>query len=121
MNIPKDWPKDCPPGKSRLPQNESVYRVVKKDPPSNKDFQSMAELGKMPTADPCLRVGVSVLKTWAGAEHHRKLFPSGKFIACAMLKVDDGRVLDTPTEKFPEHVTWWPPQGLKRESLFRVV
>lgn len=121
MDFPNDWPKDCPPGKSRLPQNLTVYRAVKNSPPTNKDFQSQAELGKMLEGDPCLRLGVSVMKTRSGAEHYRKLFPSGKFIASAVLKVEDGRVLETPTKKFPVHVTWWPPQGFERESLFHVV
>jgi hypothetical protein len=98
-----------------------VFRVVKNDPPHDKDLESHFESGRLPKAPPCLRCGLSVFRELRDAAHQRHLLPKlGRWIAQATLHADHGRTKPTPT-KIPTHTTWWAYDGVHRASLFVIV
>lgn len=122
MNFPQSWPDGCPPKNATSPDGVFLYRTVKNNPPTNDDFKSQAELGKMPNAEACQREGISMMRNKQDAVHHQQLFGKrvGKIIAYAVFNVSHGLIKNTPTGVFPSHVTWWPPLGVAREKLFSV-
>jgi hypothetical protein len=118
--FPADWPQGCPPAAATAATG-TIFRVVH-NPFAPRDFRSPAEKGTLPTADPCMRVGLSVLPTEQDALHTANLFPPlGDHIAAADLAADHGKLMRTPTRTQQQHMTWWPSLGLDRASLFRIV
>lgn len=119
--FPSDWPEDCPPANAPDADGD-IYRLVRRNPPSDTDFLTFHELGKAPKAPPCLRCGLSVLPTLRDAQHQRALFPRlGAHIAAARLTHSHGKLLHTPSQNNEAHTTWWPYMGLQRGQLFAVV
>jgi hypothetical protein len=120
LQFPNDWPADCPPHDA-VDAEGIVFRLVKNDPPQDKDVESHFESGRLPNAPPCLRCGLSVFRERTDADHQRRLLPNlGRWVAQATLQADHGRTKPTPT-KIPTHTTWWPYEGVRRASLFIVV
>ena len=117
VKFPNDWPEDCPPIEAEDAEGV-VYRICKKDPPAESDFLSHFETGRMKHAPPCLRAGLSVLRTIGDARHLARLFPSlGAFIAQGRLRPEHGKTAPTKG-KVPSHSTWWPYDGVERHSVF---
>ena len=67
MTFPADWPDCCPPTDASAAHGV-VYRLVRSLPATSTDFKTQHELGKMPNADPCLRRGLSVLRSKRGCQ-----------------------------------------------------
>lgn len=119
-NFPTDWPDNCPPLDAE-DADGIVFRLVKNDPPQEKDLESHHESGRLPKAPPCLRCGLSVFRELRDAAHQRHLLPKlGKWIARAALQAEHGKIKPTPT-KIPTHATWWAYDGVQRSQLFAVV
>ena len=117
MQFPKSWPPDCPPADAQDAQGEH-FRVASSNPPGADDFKSCAELGKFPKADPCKRVGLSLLRTLDDAIHQTKLFPMrGNLIFRGDLNPSHGKTLLTKG-RLPTHTTWWPFEGIDRAAPF---
>lgn len=117
MTFPDDWPPGCPPEDAEDAQGE-VFRVVKKQPPTDDDFKTYHEQGIV-RGDPILRCGLSVFRLASDAEHaSRKFRNMGKLIAKALLQAEHGKTKQTGK---PTHTTWWPYREVDRLSLFIVV
>lgn len=117
MQFPKNWPPDCPPAEAQDAQGE-YFRVASNNPPGVDDFKSYAELGKLPKADPCKRVGLSLLRKFDDAIHQTELFPKhGKLIFRGDLNSSHGKTLLTKGT-LPTHTTWWPFEGIDRATPF---
>lgn len=116
-----DIPVGCPLPSS-TPCNCTVFRGCEKSPPHASDFKTFHELGRFKNATgdkACMRFGVSVFPTKQACEHMLELFPdNGSYVSSGALQPSHGRVADTPTGNFPLHQTWWPYEGLQRETLF---
>jgi hypothetical protein len=94
---------------------------VKHAPLSIEDFRSHAELGKMPKAPPCLRVGLSVFRTLEDTLHQQELFPFlGNRVARAELNPTHGKTRLTSGRQ-PSHTTWWPHSNVDRVAAFLLV
>jgi len=119
-SFPDDWPPGCPPADAQA-AGGLVYRLVRTNPPTASDFLTHAELGKMPKAPACLRVGLSVFRTRDHAVHQAQLFPFlGNQIASGELCAEHGKTKLTPG-KMPSHTTWWPYPGVGRAALLPTV
>ncbi len=117
MEYPEDWPDGCPPDDTEKGKGE-IYRLVKSKPPTETDFLSHHETGKMPKRDPCLRCGLSVFRNQEDAEHQYQAYPKlGKFVSKGTLKAEHG-VTKLTSGRQPSHTTWWPYKGVNREVLF---
>lgn len=120
LKFPDDWPAGCPPTDA-VDAAGDVYRLVRSDPPTDRDLASHWETGQLPRADACLRCGLSVFRGEEEARHQRKLFPKlGGFIAGATLHADHGKTKLTKGQQ-PTHTTWWAYDGVNRAGLFSVV
>lgn len=120
MNFPANWPKNCPPSDA-VDADGDVFRIVKDEPPTDEDFASHWETGKLPKAPPCLRCGLSVFRDVRDAVHQRQLIPKlGCWIAQATLKYHHGKTKLTEGVQ-PTHTTWWAYEKVNRASLFSVV
>lgn len=117
MTFPDNWPPHCPPGDAQDAQGV-FFRVVAHNPPTADSFKSYAELGAAPAANPCRRVGLSVLRTLDDAIHQTKLFPKhGRCVCRADLKPEHGKTLATKGT-LPTHTTWWPFKAVDRVAPF---
>jgi hypothetical protein len=121
-SFPEGWPANCPP-QDAVDANITVYRTVKTTPPTEVDFLSYHELGKkVPEGKKCQACGISVWPTKEAAAHQRQVFEwQNPHIAEAKLAPEHGKVKDTPSRRFPEHVTWWCYAAVTRSQLFTVV
>lgn len=118
--FPKGWPENCPPLTS-APANGVHFRAAKTNPPGPDEFKTHAERGAAPKADPCLRSGLSVLRSMEDAVHQTQLFPKlGKLLFQGELTPDCGQTQLTQGRQ-PTHTTWWPCEGVDRASLFSFV
>ncbi len=120
MTFPQDWPNGCPatdvPGADGI-----VYRIVKVSPPTATDMLSHHESGRLPTANPCLRCGLSVFGILEDARNQRQLMPKlGGWIARGTLTPTHGKAHRTPGQQ-PSHTTWWPYEGVDRAAIFSVI
>jgi len=104
----------------------TVYRFVEVDPPADGDFLSHYERGLAPTAEPCLRCGLSVFLALevavARLRELRERFPGRKFgdsIAEGKLDPSHGEIMQTGRDR--EHHTWWPYDGIDRRGPFKIV
>ncbi|MBC7816999.1 MAG: hypothetical protein IAG10_08940 [Planctomycetaceae bacterium] len=120
MTFPNDWPADCPPTDA-VDANGVVFRLVQSRPQTAVDFQTHFELGKMPTAPPCLRCGLSVFRTPEDAHHQFRAFPKlGRYLASGTLQSEHGKTKLTHGRQ-PTHTTWWVSEGVDRPRVFQVV
>ena len=98
MTFPEDWPPGCPPAEA-TPVSEAVVRVVKTNPPSEKDFLSFIELGRHPsgaTACPCMPWGLSVFLDAEDARWMCLKYPRlRRFLARVVLADGDGVLMPT--------------------------
>lgn len=114
----KDWPNNCPPLTAESAMG-THFRVAKTNPPGPDEFKTHAERGALPKADPCLRSGLSILRSPDDAVHQTRLFPKlGKLIFQGELNADHGRTQLTPAKERPTHTTWWPCESVDRAALF---
>lgn len=117
MQFPKNWPPECPPADAQDAQGEH-FRVASNDPPGVDELKSYAELGKLTKANPCRRVGLSLLRSLDDAIHQTELFPKhGKLIFRGDLNSSHGKTLPTKGT-LPTHTTWWPYEGIDRAAPF---
>lgn len=120
MTFPTDWPVGCPSADTPNAEGE-VYRIVKSNPATAADMLSHHETGRLPSADPCLRCGLSVFRILEDALNQQKLLPKlGKRIAKGLLTAPHGKACLTKGQQ-PTHTTWWPYDGADRVSIFVVV
>lgn len=118
--FPTDWPANCPPADA-VDASGVVFRLVKNDPPQPSDFETHAETGRMPKADPCLRCGLSVFRNPQDAFHCRQILPKlGDKIVKGELAASDGKTKQTKGRQ-PTHSTWWVYDGVNRCSPFSVI
>ena len=118
------FPTNCPP-KDAKPASGDVFRLVKKNLITNKDFITLAQrksdedYGK----DQCKACGVSVYRDINDARKMRKRVRPmrKKKIAKGTLRPNLGYILDTPSFHEKTHITWWVPVGVKPQSIFSVV
>lgn len=69
----------CPPGDSRPTSDVVVYRVTKKNPPSERDLKTHQERGCAPRSNPCGDCGLSVILDEEDLDlFHQKLPGLGK-------------------------------------------
>ena len=120
-----EFPANCPPS-TVTDAKGTIYRLVKKTPPDASDFQTHAELGLAPTAEPCDRCGLSVYAIQSDAvamflrvaeRYGVDGTRIGRFVARLCLTAEHGRLLSTPNRTFHDsHHTWWPYSGADRLS-----
>jgi hypothetical protein len=117
MKFPDDWPEGCPPEDAE-PAAGQVFRLVKSNPHSAADFASHHELGTLPKGPACLRCGLSIFRTREDADHQHRAYPKlGRHVASGMLEAKHG--VAKPTQgRQPTHTTWWPNEGVDRQSVF---
>jgi hypothetical protein len=120
LAFPSDWPPDCPPEDAEHATGR-CYRITKNDPPTEEDFQTPHEAGKLKRRPACLRCALSILRTRQDAVHQRQLFPFlGQYVAEGELNPSYGKTKLTPA-KVPTHTTWWSYAGVNRRQLFTVL
>lgn len=111
-------PNGCPPADAKLGPLE-VFRAVEVFP-SQDEFWTARESNKFVGSNECLRSGISVLPDLPAVRHHQVLFPWRTVTIHAVLTHEHGMTMPTPSRKQPAHLTWWPPDGLNRVSIFSV-
>ena len=120
MNFPADCPDCCPPADAE-PAHGVVLRLVTAQPPTDADLKTHHELGKGLKGDPCLRRGLSVLRSRLDAEHQHRLMPKlGSFVASGTLDEQHGKTKATPAA-MPSHTTWWICENVDRASVLSSV
>lgn len=116
MRFPVDFPQSCPDNDA-VQANGTYYRIVRGDSLSEADFMSYHELGKLPNATPCRRVGVSLYNSRKAALHMLSLQRFlGRAIAEGRLSPSSGKT--KLTNPVSGHVCWWPFEDVVRHRLF---
>lgn len=119
-SFPADWPGCCPPDDA-MDAEGTVFRLAKRNPLQTSDVTTHLERGAAPNADPCLRAGLSVMRTKEDALHMARLFRRmWKFVARGTLDPTHGK-LKLTERKVPSHATWWPYDGVDRLAPFTEV
>ena len=97
-----------------------VYRVVRSNPPTRRDFFSPAALGRrfQDAKQRALAEGVSVFATEEQARRLARRFHLGSYIAEVNLP-EECRILRT--QRTPGHHTVWAAADLLLEAVVRVV
>lgn len=119
-----DLPSGCPPVDAReVTGEESVFRLVRSNPPNASDFQSQRQ--KRPSAsfsgvDECTTRGLSVYGSIADAKENLLLpkFRNGHFLCRLKLASGAGRIKQTFK---PSHHTWWPYKAYNILAVCEVV
>lgn len=113
----------CPPHEARA-VNQKIYRGIRVPPIRENDFSSHAEMNA-PSANlqDCTHWGLSVWVNEKAVYHARKTYRSLRkwHIAEGTVSEADGVLLATPSDKQPEHFTYWKAFGREISNLFKVV
>lgn len=91
-------------------------------PCTAEQFMSQAERNQARNVDGeqlCTRHGLSVFPNYKSCEHLLRARPQlGPHIVKATLTPDHGLIAETPSNRNPQHHTWWPFTEVPRASLF---
>ena len=126
MKWPSFLPKNCPPDDA-VPADGVVYRLVRQDPPAQRDFVPQRNAGSRSSfpGSECIASGLSVLRELDDAVRLRKRVPAFKnrTIARGELRPEAGVTRHTPSKKDGggSHLTWWVPEGFDPTPFFMVV
>ena len=110
MAFREPLPADCPPlAAEQITEPRIVYRIVRNDPPTNKDFRSQRAMfpdRPFPNASECQARGVSVHDDIGEAQ---LLLNMRNFRGCIICRVSlnrgAGYIQQTGRRS---HFTWWP-------------
>lgn len=124
MQWPSHFPNDCPPEDSQSANGE-FYRLVRHNPPKERDFKSYRE--EQPEREykdipECQLVGLSVYSDLDGIIRLLERIPAlrkKRRPAKGELIPDLGRIKNTGKDK--SHHTWWLPIGKMPWEIFYVV
>jgi hypothetical protein len=119
---PEFFPQECPPDDS-YPAIETVYRLVRINPPKQLDFRSHREMRPENNwPDECEACGLSVHTDRADSERLRRRVPffKDRLIAQGTLNPDLGKIKPTPSKTVDgtSHHTWWVPQDTEPWTVF---
>jgi hypothetical protein len=118
---PEFFPEECPPNSSREP-NETVFRFVKHNPPSGRDFRSKQERNPKSGfgSKTCMACGLSVFGDVDDAKKAQHAIPGmkNKHIAKGRLETTDGMIEHTPARGGVSHHTWWKAPDLDATNRF---
>lgn len=121
MSFPSSLPLNCPLP-SAIDCGQVVFMAFQSQPVTSEQCQTQAERNRAVNAvgdAACTRHGLSVFPTLVSCTHHVKLFPRlGPYVGKANLTSPHGKIAATGSAKNPAHMTWWPYEGVKRNSLF---
>lgn len=113
-------PADCPPGDARSTRI-SLYRLVRRDPPTEADFIPQASRNpSIQPEGPCDDFAISTLQTLQDAFALKKIFRK-RVIAFGQIDETDGVILEDPTEDCPSHTNWWPYRDSVPHVKFHVI
>ena len=117
---------NCPPEDAE-PASGIVYYLVRNNPPQEEDFIPGIEkhpsvYGCRPADQICRAHGFSVFKDLQDALKVKEEFNSLKGMEPAVgeLTPECGVIKNTPSLARCSHHTWWPPNGMKVWSLFKI-
>lgn len=123
MIFSDDLPDGCPLPKAQDCAGK-IYMLSPANPVRDQDCLSQAERGRAQKAtgdQVCTRHGLSVFPDYQSCAHQQALFPAlGEHIVSATLQAIHGKILDTPSNSNPKHMTWWPCKNVHRSKLFAV-
>jgi len=116
-------PASCPPT-SALPCNVDVYLACVEVNDADDGFRTAHERGVYVNVQgeaACQRHGLSVFLDEKSCRHLIRVQPRGRRVASGKLGNDRGVILDTPTNRHPNHHTWWPFHEIVRSAGFSIV
>ena len=111
-----------PAPSAQLPEGQ-YYRLVKSDPTTAGDFESMFEQNPVRVQKNfpnqlCSAMGLSLLKDIEDARQITQIIPQlGTLIARLEIGPEHGLIAPTPSYQSPSHHTWWQLQGFISSSL----
>lgn len=110
MKYREQLPPNCPPADAKeITTPFVIYRLVKNNPPTEKDFKSYRELNPKGRrrGEECIARGLSVWAEREDAEAKLDELPSftDSFVCTVQLEAGAGRILKTGSLS---HHTWWP-------------
>jgi hypothetical protein len=124
-SFPDFFPDRCPPDDA-IKANHIVFRFVKEDPPTPKDFVSHYQLGLAPKADLCERCSLSVFDSREAARlkllELKERFPDrsfGNYLAECVITHEHGSIKQTGRDI--THHSWWAFQGVNFLEVVRIV
>lgn len=132
MKWPRFYPENCPPEEAE-PASGTFYRLVRHNPPQEKDFKSVFEANPNQFTDipKVTRCGLSIQKELQDSERieqkrlerTKKRAPKFKNrqIAVGNLNPTHGMIKHTPSHKYKSHYTWWVPVDAKPWTVFHVI
>lgn len=124
-SLPSEWSTlcvgSCPPPDAQ-PLGRSIYRFVK-DPPKPSDWQTHAELGNSPGADPCERCGYSCSMDLEAAKEARAAIPRRRTSRIARGTLPAQAAVYKQTGASRDHYTVWLRQSFHAAwvSFFQVL
>ena len=122
MEFRDELPEKCPPdGAYEITAETMVYRIVRENPPTSRDFRSQRQ--EQPNAsfsvDECLVRGISVWANEASAAQRLRLPNFRDAMVCRVkLTAGAGKIMQTFK---PEHRTWWPYRTYDLAAFSEVV
>ncbi len=123
-NFRDDLPSKCPPVDAReVASEESVFRLVRNNPPTVNDFKSQRQArpsASFSGVDECTVRGLSVYGSIGDAKEKLLLpkFRKGYFLCRLKLNRGAGRIKQTFNYS---HHTWWPYKAYNIPAVCEVV
>lgn len=116
-------PVSCPPA-SAAPCDVAVYLACVEVDDADDGFKTAHERGVYLGAQgevECRRHGLSVFLDEKACRHLIRVQPRGRKIASGKLGNDRGVIQSTPTNRHPNHHTWWPFHEIVRSAGFSLI
>lgn len=116
-----DIEQQCPPADAfRGPIH--LFRLIQTEAPQATDFLTAEERDVYKDKPPCIRRSLSSYQSRLDASRLRSRVPHFRnhYICCGVVPADAGWHLSTPSRHQKSHHSWWPEDGIRRESYFRL-
>lgn len=121
LKFPDYFPPNCPPAEA-TGEAKNLFRLCYGPTPTEEDFVSYYLKGPKKYEGNILAYGLSVFPTEDDCRSARKKSPllrkKYKFCSCGMNTPERGKILSTPNQQNPTHITWWTYEGVEPHTFF---
>ena len=121
LNFPDYFPEGCPPSEAKF-MEIGVYRFCANSTPCEEDFKSFYLSNPEKYNGKTQSYGISVFPSLEACAKARNKCPSlmknYKYCSNGITYKYTGKILETPSNNNPKHITWWLFDGVKPHTYF---
>lgn len=121
-HFPAFFPKGCPPANAKG-ERIVLFRLCKTVNPAPEDFLSFYQIDPERYAGNIQAYGLSTYPSAETCKSAKRKSPrlrkECKGIACGQVEADHGKILRTPSNANPAHITWWVYEEIEPHTFFQ--